>query len=448
MESLDDTQLLREYAAQGSEAAFCVLVSRRIGLVYSAALRQVRDPHLAQEIAQAVFIILSKKAGKIKGGTDLSGWLFKTTRYAALAQQRGAARRRRYEQEAQLQSEIQSQLSNPDPLWDQISPFLDDALDRLGEKDRQAVLLRFFENKSLAEVGNSLGSGEDAARMRINRALEKLRRLFHKRGVVSTTTLIGGAISANGVHAVPMGLVATITATAAKGSAVAASTLTLVKGTLNIMAWIKMKTAILIGAGTVVAGAAVLTLQQQEEQNRGEEQQIRAQENQIRLQEQQDNLTVAKRAQLEDQMNQLRARQNQLRAAQTKLYEQEPNPFARPSLQLSPFTNVRFQNEKVLVTYDRTEFELASIHGVATPAILDFCRRQYKDLWQKRVAEDLVAVLAEMGHSINGEHTVSLVLIDPVTGRAKNVDQAVLTEENRRAIHKSLVDAQTATQRN
>lgn len=444
---MDDTQLLREYAAHGSEAAFGVLVSRRMGMVYSAALRQVRDPHLAEEITQAVFIILSKKAAKIRGETNLAGWLFKTTRYAALAQRRGAARRRRHEQEAQLHSEIQSSNSNsnPDtgtvPLWDQISPFLDDALDRLGEKDRQAVLLRYFENKSLAEVAGSLGSREDAARMRINRALEKLHRFFLKQGVVSTAALIGGAISVNGVHAAPAQLAATITATAAKGSAIAASTLTLVKGTLNIMAWLKTKTAILIGAGTALAGAAVLTLHQQEAQNRRQEEQIRAQENWIRSQEKLPNLTAATREQLENQMNQLRAQQNKLRTAQSNLYEQDPNPFSHPSLQLSPFTDVRFQNSKVFVIYDGAEFELASIHGVSTPEILDFCRRQYKDSWQKRFSEDLLVVLAQMGHSINGEQTVSLVLIDPTTGQTNTVDHAVLTEKNRRAVHESLVGA-------
>jgi RNA polymerase sigma factor (sigma-70 family) len=442
MHAMDDTELLREYALCGSESAFGDLVSRRIGLVYSAALRQVRDPHLADEITQAVFIILSKKAGKIRSDTKLAGWLFKTTHYAAMAQRRAAARRRFHELEAQLHSEIPS--STPDPLWEKMSPFLDAALDRLGEKDRQAVLLRFFENKSLAEVGHSLGAGEDAARMRINRALGKLRRFFLKRGIVSTNALIGEAITANCVQTAPSGLATTITATAAKASAVAASTMTLVKGTLNIMAWIKSKTAIVISAGTALAGAAVLTLHQQEEQNRGQEEQIRGHEQQVRLREQQANLSVAQRGQLENQMNQLRAEQNKLRVAQSNLYEQDPNPFARTSVQISPFTNVRFQDGKAFVTYEGIESELASIHGVSTSDILDFCRRQYKDEWQKRFAEDLLVVLADMGHPINGEHTVSLVLIDPATGQTNTVENAQMTAANRRAIHQSLVNAQAA----
>jgi RNA polymerase sigma factor (sigma-70 family) len=207
---MDDMALLREYATRNSEAAFEELVSRRAGFVYSAALRQVRDPHLAQEITQAVFIILAQKAGRISDKTNLTGWLFKTTRYAALAQMRAAAKRQRREQEAQMQSELQS--TAPDPLWEQMSPLLDEALTTLGEKDRQAVLLRFFENKSLAEVGNNLGAGEDTARKRVSRALEKLRKFFSKRGVVSTTTIIAGVIAANSVQAAPAALATSITA--------------------------------------------------------------------------------------------------------------------------------------------------------------------------------------------------------------------------------------------
>src|SRR5580658_9908430 len=113
MQTLDDLALLREYAAHHSEAAFETLVARRVRFVYSAALRQVRDPLLAEEITQAVFIILSKKAGSIRSGTVLSGWLFKTIRYAAIAQTRTAARRRQHEQEAQMQSEIQPDAPQP-----------------------------------------------------------------------------------------------------------------------------------------------------------------------------------------------------------------------------------------------------------------------------------------------------------------------------------------------
>ena len=249
---MDDMALLREYAASNSEAAFETLVSRRVNFVYSAALRQVRDPHLAEEVTQAVFIILAQKAGRISDKTILTGWFFKTTRFAALAQTRAAAKRRQREQEAQMQSELQP--TAPDSFWEQMSPLLDEALATLGETDRQAVLLRFFENKSLAEVGSHLGTGEDTARKRVSRALEKLHRYFSKRGVSSTTAIIAGAISANSVQAAPVALAKSVTAVAiAKGAAASGSTLTLIKGALKIMAWTKAKTATLIGTGLMVA---------------------------------------------------------------------------------------------------------------------------------------------------------------------------------------------------
>jgi RNA polymerase sigma factor (sigma-70 family) len=252
MQVMDDMALLREYAARNSEAAFETLVSRRVGFVYSAALRQVRDPHLAEEVTQAVFIILAQKAGQISDKTILTGWLFKTTRFTALAQRRAAAKRRQREQEAQMQSESQS--SVPDLFWEQMSPLLDEALATLGETDRQAVLLRFFENKSLAEVGNSLGTGEDTARKRVSRALEKLHRYFNKRGVSSTTAIIAGAISANSVQAAPVALAKTISAIAvAKGVAASGSTLTLIKGALKFMAWTKAKMAVVVAAGVILA---------------------------------------------------------------------------------------------------------------------------------------------------------------------------------------------------
>src|ERR1700733_8750457 len=185
MNEADDLELLRDYAANNSEAAFEELVSRRVDFVYSAALRQTRNPNLAKEITQAVFIILAQKAEKISDKTNLIGWLFKTTRFAALAQIRAELKRARRQKEFQMQTEFQSAAT--DEIWNQMSPLLDEALATLGETDRQAVLLRFFENKSLAEVGNYLGAGEDTARKRVSRALEKLHRYFSKRGVSSTT---------------------------------------------------------------------------------------------------------------------------------------------------------------------------------------------------------------------------------------------------------------------
>ena len=247
----DDLTLLREYSRNHSEPAFAALVSRHVNLVYSVALRQVRDPHLAEEITQAVFIILARKADSLGDQTILSGWLCRTARFVSARAVRTQIRRQQRESEAHMQS-ILNEPENE--TWTHIAPLLDGAMDKLGQKDHDALVLRFFENKNFAEVGAALGASEDAAKMRVQRALEKLRKIFTKRGMVSTTTILAGAISANSVQAAPVGLAVKISAVAmAKGAAAGTSTLTLVKGALKIMAWTNMKTAVLAGVVLILA---------------------------------------------------------------------------------------------------------------------------------------------------------------------------------------------------
>ncbi len=146
---------------------------------------------------------------------------------------------------------MQSTLSETE-AWTQIAPLLDDAIARLGERDRNAILLRYFENKSAREMAAALRVDEPAAQKRVTRAVEKLRKFFAKRGVTLTAAAIAGAVSANSVQAAPVGLAATVTAAAAKGAVVSASTLTLIKGALKIMAWTKMKTAIIVGTAILL----------------------------------------------------------------------------------------------------------------------------------------------------------------------------------------------------
>lgn len=255
---MDDHELLRRYAAEGSEDAFRLLVERHGGLVYSVALRQLRHSHQAEEVTHAVFAALAKKAARLRAGTVLAGWLYRATRFAAAKLQRDEERRQRREQEAAMMMHVQGD-SEPGAAWEQIMPLLDAELESLGDKDRSAVLLRFFEDRSFKEVGEALGASEDAAKMRVSRALDKLRRRFLKRGVSLSVTALAGAFGSEALASTataPPGLAVSVTKTCmAEGVSSA-----LVGAITRKLIWWQWK-PVLIGVGTVavVGGAMFLS---------------------------------------------------------------------------------------------------------------------------------------------------------------------------------------------
>jgi len=253
MTELNDHELLAESARSGSEPAFAELVARHVNLVYSAALRFCGDAQHCEEITQAVFIILARKAGKLSPRVVLSGWLYQTARLTAANFVKGEIRRQRREQEAYMQSTLND---TDAAAWAQLAPLLDEAMGRLGETDRNVVVLRFFENKTAAEVGAALKLTEAAAHKRVNRALDKLRKMFSKRGVTLSAAMIAGTVAANSVQAAPAGLAATVTAAAASGASISATITTLVKGTMKTMTWLKLKFAIGVGVVALLAGGA------------------------------------------------------------------------------------------------------------------------------------------------------------------------------------------------
>jgi len=260
MQSTDDASLLRRYVESASDEAFAALVARHVNLVYSIALRQCGNPQHAEEITQVVFVILAQKAARVRPEA-LSSWLFQTTRLTTINFLRSEARRHAREQEAYMQSTLNESGSE---TWLKIAPLLDEAVSGLREKDRRAILLRFYEGRNLREVGTVLNTSEVAAEKRVSRALEKLRRFFAKRGVDSNTGTIAGVISANSVHAAPALLAKSATAIAlTKGAAASGSTLTLIKGALKIMAWTKAKTALVAGVVVLLAaGTTVVTVRE------------------------------------------------------------------------------------------------------------------------------------------------------------------------------------------
>lgn len=222
-----DAELLQRHVRDHSEAAFAELVQRHLALVYSTALRQVGgDAHLAQDVAQTVFTALARKAAALSGHTVLAGWLYLGTHHASAQAVRSIRRRRTREQEAHAMEEIVAP-DTPPTDWDRVRPVLDDALRALGETDREAVLLRFFERRAFADIGAALNLSDDAARMRVDRALGKLRDLLGRRGITSTTAALSAALGQQAMVAAPAGLAATITGTALSavaGGAVVATT--------------------------------------------------------------------------------------------------------------------------------------------------------------------------------------------------------------------------------
>lgn len=250
LEMQADTDLLRLYSDSQDESAFAELVKRHLDGVYSAALRRLAgDTHLAEDVAQKVFVELARQSQQLRFHPVLSGWLYTATRNHAAKAVRTEQRRRLREKEAHAMNEIFQARSNPPDEWEKIAPVLDSAIDQLNEQDRRAVLLRFIEHKSFAEIGTLLHVSHDAARMRVDRALEKLRLHLTRRGVISPAVALGTALANHAVTAAPASLSTAITA-----AAIATAPLTL--GALATALHL-MTTSKLIGGAA--AAALVLT---------------------------------------------------------------------------------------------------------------------------------------------------------------------------------------------
>ena len=218
--AMNDWLLLRDYVDNKSEAAFEALVKRHVDMVYATALRQVRDPHLAQDISQAVFLLLARKAARLRSSVILGGWLYRTANFVASRALR--ARVRQYQNE----KEALSMLSEPstDELWETLAPYLDHAMNELGATERNAVVLRYLQQRNFREVGEALGVSEDAAKKRVGRALEKLRSKLARRTVNITGITLATILTAKTAQAAPAAVVAGAIKAGLQAGALAAPT--------------------------------------------------------------------------------------------------------------------------------------------------------------------------------------------------------------------------------
>jgi len=263
----EETQLLREYLTTRSQDAFRRLVDRYVNLVHAAARRQVGDGDLARDVTQAVFLVLAEKAADLRHDRPLSAWLLQVTRYASANAVRARARRARHEQRAaQMATTTTTTDEQSNSEWQRLSPLLDEGMGRLRAKDRDVLLLRFFEQKTAREVAEAMGISEDAAEKRIARAIVKLRDFFQRRGVAVTLVALTATLAAHSAEAAPIGLTTTIASSAASAvapsaasTAATASAGSIAKGTVIAMASAKAKTIVvaavvgllLVGTGTI-----------------------------------------------------------------------------------------------------------------------------------------------------------------------------------------------------
>lgn len=256
---MSDHELLQRYARENSQPAFATLVARHLDLVYSAARRQVRSPQLAEEVAQSVFIELSRGAAKLPATQPLAAWLYVVTRRTAVDALRQESRRLARETAA---AEIAA-MKTPPEAWSKVEASIDEAMATLNDTDRSAIILRFFQNLSLREVGESLGISEDTAQKRVSRALDRLRTFFGRRGVAVTAAGLATDLSAAAIHSAPHALATTIT------SSVASATLVTAANTAGVAAMTTAKNSIVaivlvLAAGTGIYEATVFARQASE----------------------------------------------------------------------------------------------------------------------------------------------------------------------------------------
>ncbi|GEM_PF-3221927 len=255
---MDERELLKSYVETGNQEAFAEVVNNHGSWLVSAARRQLGDEHLAEDVTQAVFVLLLKRAGRLRRYNYVGGWLFLALSYCVKRAKRERARLARREKEAaSMRKEAMEEAK-----WEDVAPELDAAVGKLGKVDRDAILLRFYERRPLAEVGKALGISEEAARMRVQRAVGSLREKLGKKGITGTTAGLSAVLVGNVVGQMPEGLAEKIVSAVGSGggNTVAAA---IAKGAEKMMVWAKVKVVAVIAALVVVAGTVTAVVAQQ-----------------------------------------------------------------------------------------------------------------------------------------------------------------------------------------
>jgi RNA polymerase sigma-70 factor (ECF subfamily) len=287
----DDFELLDRFARARDEPAFAEVVRRHLDLVYSSAVRRVGDRHLAEDVTQAVFVILAKRAKSVRSSKGpLSAWLLTAARYASANALRIESRRRKHEGAAAIAAAGGAGANgsgacsaNPSDVivWQEVAAQLDDAVLKLPAADRQAILMRYFEDRPISQIAEALRVSEGAAKMRLSRSVEKLRQRLERAGAgVAPAGAAGLAtmLAAHAVRAAPAGLMRHALAASLGGAAATAATagaaataaagagtgtgagIAIAKGAIAMMTWTKTKIAAAVVAAALLGTGTVLTV--------------------------------------------------------------------------------------------------------------------------------------------------------------------------------------------
>jgi RNA polymerase sigma factor (sigma-70 family) len=380
-----DIELLEQHRTGSGDAAFAELLRRNVGWVHGIARRRLRDEHLAEDVAQAVFILLHRKSPRFTADRALVAWLHRTTRYASEVALRDQRRRQRRETEAVMQRQ---QSADPDePQWERLAPLLDRLIERLGRRDREAVLLRFYRRMTYAEVADAMQSSEEAARKRVTRSLDKLRRWAGSEvSDQSVEGLESGMEKAIGASAVaPAGLIAATMGAALGGdSAGAARAVPIAKRAMIMMNLAKAK----LVAGIVLAIFVT---------------------------------TVTAATVIVGQTN------------RTALAAKERNEGAKDFDKLAPYSGIRWKDDgSAEIQIGDVWLGWLALDGVELTKIVDFAKREYRRDWQRRIGEDLVEVLTKMGKAPGATVTLKVRALD--TNAVNDLADVAMTHENRQRV--------------
>jgi RNA polymerase sigma factor (sigma-70 family) len=415
---ISDIELLNQHR-NGSESAFADLVRRHLDWVYGVARRRVRDAHLADDVAQAVFIVLHRKAPQFAADGAMMRWLYRTAQYASETAAR--SERRRIAREANYAADHPEVVPGYEsPEWKELAPILDRLIGKLPRADREAILLRYYRDLSPTEIAAQMGSTSEAVRKRIERAIEKLRGMAARDGIAMSSSALVAGLGQFIRLTPPPGLVATSTvaATAPASSAIAASSASIVKGTIIMTTGTKLAVGaaavagILVGGGVILGGAWILS------DSSGS--------NQVPI-----AATVAPPPKAPVNLPTVTIAGPQVGPVLTL---QIPVLTAFSSVpQLAPFRGLRWHQNVAEVEVNKTWYELKAIDGLTVEQIRTSQKNKNNPDWKKHFGEDLVDVMQQLGHYPGTTVNLDVVSLDAAR-LARQLSNVPLTQANRDAL--------------